>query len=1190
MKVAHLADIHIPNSPKRHQEFRVVFDRTYQHLRTDNPDRIVIVGDLFHNFIEISNEAIVLASEFLRNLADIAPVIITRGNHDLRKRNLKRVDSVQAIVDTIHHPNVTYYNQTGIFEDGSVRWVVWHHGDKHSPWKGVERENGFVYIDLFHDPVTGAEADNGFGFTGKYRKISHFQGDLSFFGDIHKRQYFSGRTKAYCGSLVQQNFKESLTGHGYLLWDTADKTVEERDIPNDWSFITIPINRFSDLDDLELLDQFPRPSRHVRVRVQWEALPADFTVENEQKINEQVEQAYGLPPDKITTQAITPENIEVSVEDFSKEELVFGDEIYREFLAESGCQGEFIEEVIKIEHAIQQRLEITEEQAAPFMIHHLEAENFRSYKHFSLNLDEIQGITQVGGFNRAGKSTFFAAICYWLYGKTQETLDKQKNGDARYINNKLDVDHCSVKGVLEVGGQKFGIVRQTQIKWNRSHTEITASPTTVNFYVVGPDGTIDETQPLEGEVKKDTQRSIEEHIGTYDDFIRISLTNADNLNQLLSLNRSVFIDTILRDAGLEIFEKKNAAFKEWKKEQSAKTDRIKLDLGEAKEKINLLKKDVADLTDASEREQQSQEGITNDINVRESEIEALRAKIHKIPDALIELEPLKVEAEIHRFEDELRRLKQQEKQLKTQIDLLPGAYDEEELNGLESEQEKLREQFQDLKHKEKQLQNSSEEYANLHNQAETRRQRIENDLAYMGKTFAEQLIGFIKLEVDQVTERLVTIRTKKEQIADKINWLREKISAIESTTKCKVCGKEIPDGFLYEEIKELDGYIEEEEEISKNYQALEIEEESLAQKEGVFKETLTLPTGEMYKTFLDSGAKAQYCDHLAELRNQGVVLRKELKEVEEEKQNNALKIASIKDSIELIGRERSQLIKKGEENLLVLAELKEAKLRYQEKIQLEDKLSRLPVQSENYQIKIDRLKKDLDDFNDSQETIRMNQEYEKKIDVIKREIIQLKTVSEQHSFVIKDLLVKRAKIEEKLNLWVQRVETYNQQQYQEQIWAWYQRCVKRDGIPTLLLQKSVNYVNSLLADLLEEVNFRVYLNDSLELKMYELNHPDSLQNALECSGMERTFISVALKLALRQINQSSKSSMLLLDEVTGKLVDESVDTFNQLLLKAKKYLTHIFIVEHNHEIPYDHWMEVNRDMGGVSRIILDNPV
>ena len=129
IKIAHFADVHVRNI-ERHEEYEAVFQEIYKKLTSIKPDRIVIAGDLFENFIEISNEADIIASKFLNNLAKIAKVIITRGNHDIRKKNINRIDSVETIVTIMDNPNITYLNKSDFFPDNDITWVVYEHTDK----------------------------------------------------------------------------------------------------------------------------------------------------------------------------------------------------------------------------------------------------------------------------------------------------------------------------------------------------------------------------------------------------------------------------------------------------------------------------------------------------------------------------------------------------------------------------------------------------------------------------------------------------------------------------------------------------------------------------------------------------------------------------------------------------------------------------------------------------------------------------------------------------------------------------------------------------------------------------------------------------------------------------------------------------------------------------------------------------
>lgn len=53
---------------------------------------------------------------------------------------------------------------------------------------------------------------------------------------------------AYPSSLIQQNFGETITKHGYLLWDVGSKTFTEHDVENNSSFYQFKITSLDDLD------------------------------------------------------------------------------------------------------------------------------------------------------------------------------------------------------------------------------------------------------------------------------------------------------------------------------------------------------------------------------------------------------------------------------------------------------------------------------------------------------------------------------------------------------------------------------------------------------------------------------------------------------------------------------------------------------------------------------------------------------------------------------------------------------------------------------------------------------------------------------------------------------------------------------------------------------------------------------
>jgi len=196
--IAHFADIHIFKSLERHEEIKKVLNNVYDNLEKQKPDRIVIVGDTYNDYIDLEGEALILIGEMLNKFSEFSKVIITRGNHEIRKKNRNRIDTIKTVTDLLQNPNIVYYNKSGFYQDENVVWVVWDHVDYRylniNPWKDIKHviDDKLTYIDLYHDPIEGCVYNDGYNPSGKkYPSTSEFKGDFSFFGDIHVRQFFN---------------------------------------------------------------------------------------------------------------------------------------------------------------------------------------------------------------------------------------------------------------------------------------------------------------------------------------------------------------------------------------------------------------------------------------------------------------------------------------------------------------------------------------------------------------------------------------------------------------------------------------------------------------------------------------------------------------------------------------------------------------------------------------------------------------------------------------------------------------------------------------------------------------------------------------------------------------------------------------------------------------------------------------
>ena len=271
-KVIHLADIHI-RPYQRLEEYTnkliTLKEKIKESVGSMNRDeiKIVISGDIVHSKNTISNELITFVSSWIRELEEIASVIAISGNHDLLTDNKSRIDTLTAIFTAAKFDNAIHLDSyfgydSGIIVEDNVTWVLY------SIFSDFKRPNieqvkkdypNNIVIGLYHGTVVGATLNNGTvmdnGVSGDL-----FEGcDFVMAGDIHKRQVIKrGDCEiVYPGSLIQQTFGETITQHGFALWDLENKKYEFIDLPLDYELCDFEIKSPEDIDnDKEILINF----------------------------------------------------------------------------------------------------------------------------------------------------------------------------------------------------------------------------------------------------------------------------------------------------------------------------------------------------------------------------------------------------------------------------------------------------------------------------------------------------------------------------------------------------------------------------------------------------------------------------------------------------------------------------------------------------------------------------------------------------------------------------------------------------------------------------------------------------------------------------------------------------------------------------------------------------------------------
>jgi DNA repair exonuclease SbcCD nuclease subunit len=264
-KIIHISDLHI-RTFTYHELYEEMFSKLINEIKELTSDyqsseiRIVITGDIVHQKINISNEQLLIISSFLNNLSEISKVIIIPGNHDFLENNMERIDSITPIIAMMNNKNITYYKDYGVYTDNNIKWVVYSLY-QHNIKPEYEKEIGYTYIGLFHGPINGLTTDLNYVFDDVYDKINFIGCDIVLCGDIHKRQvinleYFD-KTKnrlieipiIQIGSLIQQNYGESIDNHGYGVYDVITNKYTFHNLENNQPFMFFKINDINDIDD-----------------------------------------------------------------------------------------------------------------------------------------------------------------------------------------------------------------------------------------------------------------------------------------------------------------------------------------------------------------------------------------------------------------------------------------------------------------------------------------------------------------------------------------------------------------------------------------------------------------------------------------------------------------------------------------------------------------------------------------------------------------------------------------------------------------------------------------------------------------------------------------------------------------------------------------------------------------------------
>ena len=594
--IHHISDVHIRNL-KRHAEYEQVFERLYEKIKQNREDSIIYIGgDIAHSKTDMSPELVDQTSRFLKSLSEICPTIVITGNHDCNLNNLNRLDVLTPIINNLNLPNLHYLKRSGVYDIADMSFVVWDVWEDEEDYIKASDFEADTKVVLYHGTVDRSKTDVGFSLPGKVT-IDYFDGyDLGLIGDIHKRQYLDKeKTIAYCGSLIQQNHGESI-GHGYLLWEVETKKSEYIEIPNDYGYYTIDIDKGIVPD----VKGMPKKAR-LRVRVS-----------NTNGI--ELKKALAIIHHRYGIKDVTITKVDRRDVGNSDSEMVIGD------VNDTDYQYELIEDYLKRNHAITDETlvkikklneEINNElpparvkRNINWKLKHFEFSNMFCYgENNYVDFTQLDGIVGMFAPNASGKSTLLDALSFCLFDITSRTTRA-----ASVLNNKKNNFYCKVN--FEVGGLDYFIERKASKRARDGHVKVN-----VNFWMIDDKG---QTISLNGDQRRTTNYNINQVVGTYEDFILSTLSTQNNFTVFIDKTQKERKELLSTFMGTDIFDSLyQSANDKISETQTLLRDFSKVDysknLAELQKQTTLLQVKQTDLLSKKEKQVEKQNKLNNKI-------------------------------------------------------------------------------------------------------------------------------------------------------------------------------------------------------------------------------------------------------------------------------------------------------------------------------------------------------------------------------------------------------------------------------------------------------------------------------------------------------------------------------------------------------------------------------------------------
>lgn len=342
----------------------------------------------------------------------------------------------------------------------------------------------------------------------------------------------------YCSSMIQQSHGESLDGHGFSLWDLKTKTYVHRNIPNDYGFFTVEVNKGKLITDLT---NIPKKARlHVKC---FESVASEIKeVITKVKASSTIDEVSYSRVDSDNNPNKLKSQSSVNLSDIS--DITYQNKLLINYLKDK-CNitdQKIIESVLDVNVLVNSKIEKDHlVRNIRWKPKKFEFSNMFSYGEGNvIDFSKTKDVMGLFGPNTCGKSSLFSALSFCIFDKFDRGF-KAKD----VLNVQKTNFQCKFN--FEVNGIDYFIERKG-LSNRKGDVKVD-----VKFWKVENGKNVD----LNGEARRNTNDIIKDIVGSYEDFILTSLSvqSGKNVASFIDMGQSERKDLLSQFIGLTIFDK-----------------------------------------------------------------------------------------------------------------------------------------------------------------------------------------------------------------------------------------------------------------------------------------------------------------------------------------------------------------------------------------------------------------------------------------------------------------------------------------------------------------------------------------------------------------------------------------------------------------------------------------------------------